>query len=54
MAKTCPACGATLQRLIGNDGHEVVAVVDGSRRALKLNAVYACPSCEHVEGSEGK
>ena len=46
---TCPACASPLQRLIGCDGYEVEPAMDGSSRARKLDAVYACARCEHVE-----
>ncbi len=47
--KTCPACGSTLNKLTGKDGHQVVPVIDGSERKV-LATIWTCPTCEHCEG----
>lgn len=49
----CPDCGATLQRLEGQDGYRV----DMERRSgatievRSRDVIYACPRCEHVESA---
>jgi uncharacterized protein with PIN domain len=52
--KQCPECGSTLNRVSGKDGFPVVPCFDYATstivdRALKLDAFWACPACEHVE-----
>lgn len=59
--RTCPECGSQLQRLSGKDGHKVVNVMSFDKetgimsgrvelKALMMDAIYACQTCEHVEG----
>lgn len=59
IAKHCPECGATLQRLMGAEGYPVVPCIelDDRQQATgrvvlveqRLHAIYACTNCEHVE-----
>lgn len=53
-AKACPLCAAPLQRLLGADGYPVERCLGNGRIVIverKMDACYACPACEYVEGS---
>lgn len=53
--RRCPSCAAALNRLDNLDGFGVELTVDELVRRQVVErrvvaTVYACPSCEHVEG----
>lgn len=56
---TCPACGAFLNALTGQDGHAVEVTVDSQTKRRQVErrlvaTVYTCPKCEHCQvGTEG-
>lgn len=55
--KTCPACGTTLNKLTGQDGHVAVPSMELRHRAgtgrvvlvKQLQTIHTCPKCDHCE-----